>query len=411
MEKKIAFYKKLYPVFHTFTGDLLFYIAVSSLFLTLAKGFSAAQIVSFTAVTRIISVCLTVPIKMVITRIGNTNSVRLSGVLLFLSAILLTFGPNYYWVLLGNVVHCISNTFRAANVVILENNLHMVNEKDDFVRVRAAGNTGYSVITMLIAFVASPLFNVNRYLPMIGCIICAGVGMVLSFLMVDHSPYDKIGVKTKNKIISFKFEKMVLLAVLSYGFYYSLANNAPAHIKLFVQEYLLTAFSEENTVLIIGAIVCASRISRVFANIVFPWLYKKAQVKMGMILTSLYTMSIGFSLFGSFIPYTLPKILVMGLGYIILLFLRDPYRLYIQDVIFAATDREDHQTLLVLLELANKISAAAISVLFTLVLLKQPMLFVVSIEFVFGLIQIGLAVYIYHLIKASKAQKAEVLGA
>ena len=47
MYKKINRFANVFPWYMGFTGDLLFYIAIDTLFLTMVKNFSAAQIVSF----------------------------------------------------------------------------------------------------------------------------------------------------------------------------------------------------------------------------------------------------------------------------------------------------------------------------------------------------------------------------
>ena len=97
-----------------------------------------------------------------------------------MSSALITFGKNFYIILLGRIFHDIAAIFGTATVVALENNLDLVGRRSDFVRVRTIANTVYSVITMLISFVASLMFNLNNYLPMIACILS---GMLLIFLL------------------------------------------------------------------------------------------------------------------------------------------------------------------------------------------------------------------------------------
>lgn len=405
MEKRIAVYKKLYPFYAAFTGDLLFFIAISSLFLSLTKGLSAAEIVSLASVSKIISIILTAPIKMLISKIGNTRSTRLGGLFLFLAAVFITAGPNYYYILAGYVFHCLSNTLRAANVVALENNLDMIGQGQEFINMRAAGNKGYSIITMLISFVASFMFNVNNYLPMFGCIACAGVGMVLSFFMVDYSPNDKITLSKKGKRVKIKYDRIILTALVAYGVFYSTVTNCQTDAKLFIQGELMSDFDVEKTALIIGGIVCISRIVRVVSNMLFARFYRCVKDKMGIILSVLFLSSVAFILFGSFMPAPILKIAAMALGYIIILFIRDPFRLYIQDVIFEATAREYHQTLLIIMELSVKIGAAGVSTLFTLILLKFPMLAVMVALLIITVVESAICVLLYRYILVSKKQK------
>ena len=53
MQPKIERFIKIYPWYAGFVGDLLFYIAIDTLFLTIVKNFSPAQMVSLTSVSQL----------------------------------------------------------------------------------------------------------------------------------------------------------------------------------------------------------------------------------------------------------------------------------------------------------------------------------------------------------------------
>ena len=183
MEKSLNRYIKLFPWYSGITGDLLFYIAIDTLFLTIVKNFSSAEIVSITSLSRVACIVLQFPILFIIKKIGNTASVRLGALSLLISAVFITFGKSYYLVLIGRIFHDIAVILRTASIVALENNLELLGKRGDFVHIRTSANTVYAVITMLISFVASFLFNLNNYLPMICCIATCTVGVVLSLFM------------------------------------------------------------------------------------------------------------------------------------------------------------------------------------------------------------------------------------
>ena len=54
MEKKIKRFCKLYPWYIGFTSDLLFYIAIDTMFLSFVKEFTAAEIVSITSIAQLV---------------------------------------------------------------------------------------------------------------------------------------------------------------------------------------------------------------------------------------------------------------------------------------------------------------------------------------------------------------------
>lgn len=403
MHSKMKRFIKLYPWYSGFTTDLLFYIAIDTLFLTQVKYFSPAQITSITSISQFVCIALQFPVLFIIKRIGNTSSVRTGSVCLLLSSILITFGKSYYLVLLGRLFHDVAVIFRTASFVMLENNLDMIGKRHDFVRIRTAANTVYAVVTMVISFVASLMFNLNNYLPMIGCIVTCAIGFVLSFFMKDYSDYNKIAVvRQKQKKVKVHYSKLIILAIIVYALFYPLVTSGQSEGKLFMQEHILLDFNVDNTTLILGAIVCISRVIRVFSNIVFAKLYEKHQKKLGVALPLLLCAAVGLLFFGSFVPLLLVKILLMAVGYIIILFARDPFRLFMQDAVFENTPKEQHQTLLTVLEFGVKVGTAGMGLAFSAILLKYPMLVVMGILFAITCIEVLLSIKFYKMIIAPK---------
>ena len=396
---------KVFPWYSGFTGDLLFYIAVDTLFLTIVKNFTPAEIVSITSLSQLICIALQFPVLFVIKKIGNTASVRTGAMFLLMSAIFITCGKSYYIVLLGRIFHDVAAIFKSASIVALENNLDLLDRRSDFVRYRTSANTVYAVITMLISFVASYMFNLNNYLPMIGCITTCALGFLLSLFMKDYSVYNKISYKSKSGAkVRIHYNKLILITVILYSMFYSVVTNGQNEGKLFIQQNVLLDFDVESTSLIIGAIICVSRIIRVISNIIFERLYKKYQDKMGIVLPALLCSSIALIMFGSFVPQIIAKILVMTVGYTIILFIRDPFKLYIQDVLFISTPKEQHQTLLTVLEFGVKIATAGIGLVFSAILLSYPMIVVIAIMLALSIIEIVLSIMLYRAILRGKAQ-------
>ena len=354
---------------------------------------------SLNAISQLVCILLQFPLLLVIKKIGNTASIRTGSTCLLLSALLITFGNGYAIVLIGRVFHDVAGILKTAETVALENNLDLVGRRRDFVKIRTRANTVYSIITMIISFVASLMFNLHHYFPMICCIMTCFTGFVLALLMKDNSDYDKIDRKGANRArAKIRLSKLIVLTIVSYAVYYSLVSSAQSEGKLFIQENLLLDFNEDNTSLILGAIVCISRIIRVASNVVFAKLYEKYQAKTGIVLPVMLGMSTVFLLVGSFIPYTVLKYAVMGLGYSIILFARDPFRLFIQDAVIQNTPKEQHQTLLTVLAFGVKIFTAGMGLVFSALLLSFPMSLIIGIMIVIGAAEIIVSIFLYRQI-------------
>ena len=155
--------------------------------------------------------------------------------------------------------------------------------------------------------------------------------------------------------------------------------------------------------MILGAIVCVSRIIRVFSNVLLKKIYDRFQSKLGIALPILLCTAIGLMLFGSFISHPVVKISVMALGYMIILFARDPFNLYMQDVVLENTPKEQHQTLITILEFAVKIASAGIGLIYSAILITYPMIVVMTIVFSMAVVEIALSIKLYTAIKAAKA--------
>lgn len=409
-ENKLKRFNKIFPWYDGLSGDLLFWVAIDTLFLTVVKNFTASQIVSLTSISMIINILLQVPLLKIIHKIGNTKSVRLGSFLLLISSILLTFGRNYITIVIGKIFYEMSFTFQNMINAVLKNNLELQHTENEYIKYRTKANTIYAAVTMIISFVASIMFNINNYLPMIGCITFCVICFILSWYMVDYSkdnkkPIEKNKETGKGKI---KYTKIIIFILLSYGLFYPMVNSGQSNGKLFIQQELLKLYDVEKTSLVIGAILCVSRIVRLLSNIKFDKIHKKYEDKVGImlpvgLLISLILMLIGYNV------YNMPvmKFVIMGLGYVIILFIRDPFKVYMQDLALKNTDKNRQQTLLTTMELSRKIVRTIISLSFTTILLKYPMVLVISILTVLSIIEIFVSIYLYKIIMNNNEKEQE----
>lgn len=407
-ENKLKKFNKIFPWYDGLSGDLLFWVAIDTLFLTVVKKFTASQIVSLTSISMIINILLQVPLLKIIHKIGNTKSVRLGSFLLLISSLLLTFGRNYITIVIGKIFYEMAFTFQNMINAVLKNNLELQHKENEYIKYRTKANTIYAMVTMIISFIASIMFNINNYLPMIGCITFCVICFILSWYMVDYSKDNKKTTETKKETNNgkIKYTKIIILILLSYGLCYPIVNSGQSNGKLFIQQELLKLYDVEKTSLIIGTILCVSRIVRLLSNIKFDKIHKKYEDKVGIMLTvalsiSFILMLVGYNI--SNIPVV--KFVIMSLGYVIILFIRDPFKVYMQDLALKNTDKNSQQTLLTTMELSRKIFRTIISLSFTTILVKNPMVLVISILVVLSIIEIFVSLYLYKLISLTKYKK------
>ena len=97
----------------------------------------------------------------------------------------------------------------------------------------------------------------------------------------------------------------------------------------------------------------------------------------------------------------------MSFGYIIILFVRDPFKVYMQDLALRNVGKEGQQSLLTTMELSRKIVRAIMSFSFTMILLNNPMITVITILFILSIIEILVSIKLYKLIINGKEEKVD----
>lgn len=97
----------------------------------------------------------------------------------------------------------------------------------------------------------------------------------------------------------------------------------------------------------------------------------------------------------------------MSFGYIIILFVRDPFKVYMQDLALRNVGKEGQQSLLTTMELSRKVVRAIMSFSFTMILLNNPMITVITILFILSIIEILVSIKSYKLIINGKEEKVD----
>ena len=176
---------KLYPYFSSLSGDLLFFMAIDTIFLSTVKGMTASQIALMTALGTLVCLVLQFPLLQLIKKIGNQNAIKIGTFLLFASACLYTFGE-IICAFIACAFYYLALFFIEMKVNILKNNLNNEN-RQDYMKIDSKSKLLFSIYTLIIIFIAPPLFNINSLIPMYFCMFFAFASFVFSFFIKDAS--------------------------------------------------------------------------------------------------------------------------------------------------------------------------------------------------------------------------------
>lgn len=395
MEQNISKIKrsiKLYPLFYAFSADLIFFVPIDTLFLTLVKGLNASQISAITMIGLLVCILSQKIIVKTTKKIGNTNSIRLGAFMLFLSSVILTFGKSFISIVIYRVIYELAFMFWNMTSILLRNDLIYIDKKDEYYTVRNKAKVMYGIITMLTALISGYLFNVNKYLPMYMSIIIYFIIFIISFTFYEAKikvENNKKEVDTDNKKI--KLTSVIFFVVLSNAIFYSIIKLGQNNSKLLMQYDFQKVLSIEMVIYYITTIVFISRIARIIGNIVFGKLYLKTKDKMSIVLTILECMSFALLIVGHFIEFNFVlKVILMSLGFFLILAIRDSFQVYIEDKALQITKKDEQQKIMIDIEVYRKLGQLLLSGAFTLILIKYELIVIEFILLILSIVEIAI---------------------
>lgn len=383
--KKINRSIKIYPLFASFTGDLIFFVPIDTLFLTLVKGLNASQITAMTMASLIICILFQKIILAIVKKIGNVNSLRLGATMLLIATIVLTFGKSFIAMLLYKSIHELAVMFLNMDEIILKSNLKFVNRKDDYFKIRNKSKIIYAIITLFTALVAGKMFNVNHYLPMYLSIIINVLVLGTAFLYYEAKVNKEQEMKKEHKKL--KITSIIFYVILSNAVFYSIIKMGQNNSKLFMQYDFQKFLSVEMVTYYITTIVFISRIARLVGNVIFGKVYQKIKDKMSIVLTICLSMAFLLLIIGHYINVAfIYKVIFMAIGFFLILATRDSFQIYIEDVALSISNKDEQQKIVIDIEVYRRVGTLILSAIFTLILMQCDL---VVVEFILLGLSIG----------------------
>lgn len=404
-EERINLSNKLYPLYDGLSKDLLFYIAIDTLFLTVAKGFTAVQISLLGFIPTFICVLLKPVLLRAVKRLGNVQSSRVGTFMLLSSAVLITLGTTFYIISIGRVLYESAFILKSMESITLKKNLEHQEKANQYMRIRGASNTVYASATFIIAIVAGPMFNVSPYLPMWLCILFCVITFCLSFTFYEVKDKED-NLETKNKPQKCKEEKksklskVLLLAMISNALFINIVFVGQQDSKLFIQYQLTDWYGITTTATLLTLIVASSRLSRIVLNMAFNKYYQKFKKQIPIVLSSVLVIGFGSIILGAVLPlHNIIKVIFMTLGFDLIIPMRDTFIIYIEDVVLSHSKKEEQQELFTNMEVLVKVGKVAMNLAISLLLLKVDLYYIMWMFVLAGVVEILLSRKIVKLAK------------
>ena len=395
IDRRIKLSNKIYPYLSGLSSDLLFLAAINTIFLTTVKMLSASQISLLSAISILITIISQGLVLKIIKKIGNIKSVRLGLLMLFIGAILITFGSSFITIVIGEIFYNVASLFKGMDNIILRRNLKYQNNESDFIRIQNKSSLVYAISTMICSFIAGYIFNINNYLPMIICIIICFFNLLFSGFLYE-SPTVEENKKEEKK--QFKWTKILFMIVLTFGLLYGTLETAQNNGKIFIQYFMQNYESIEKTAIYLTVIIAFSRVARVLSDLSFNKIYDKIKNKFIIVLNIVLILALVLIICGSFISQVNIAMIVMGFGFCMILWARDPIMNFLKNALLDNCSKENQQTAMLKFNLSRRIVKCILSALFSLLLLKVDIFYVMILLLILALVYLNITMNLYKMI-------------
>lgn len=224
LKQNKEFNLKLYPIYKALSWDLLFYYAISFLFLTQTKGLSASDVLLTDAFYTIFRFVFMIFCNIIINKIGERKSLILGNVFVTISIALLIIPGTVPLVIISNFFSAVGYNLKG----ITESNVlyssvpKTENRNAKFSKIDGKGSSYYYYIDAITSLSTGFLFVINGYLPMILCLFATILSTYLSCKFKDVDA-------TQNTASSLKNE----LRDIKQGFKFIFKSNRLRHLILF----------------------------------------------------------------------------------------------------------------------------------------------------------------------------------
>lgn len=173
---------KIFPFYKMFAWDLLFYFAISFLFLTQVKGFTASQVLladSFYSFFRIIFQIICIKIVDIL---GKQKSLILGNTLNSISILILILGNSFSLLVLLNFIQAIGYSLNSlCEQTLLSDSIPASSSSSSiYSKINGKGTSLFYKFDAISSITTGFLYAINPYIPMVLCFGCCLASAIIS---------------------------------------------------------------------------------------------------------------------------------------------------------------------------------------------------------------------------------------
>lgn len=184
LEKNKKHNLKIYYIYKTFSWDLLFYYAVSFMFLTNYMGLTAAEIIFADAFFPFFKILFQIPATLLIERYGKKSGLIVGNISLAIYMLFILGCKNMYILLIGNIFMALGFVLKSlCESNLLYDSLPNIQEKRKlFSKIDGKSASFHYLFEAGTCIASGFLYTINPNIPMVLCLICVLISLMLAHL-------------------------------------------------------------------------------------------------------------------------------------------------------------------------------------------------------------------------------------
>lgn len=173
---------RLYPIYKMLSWDLLFYYSIIYLFLTQAKHFTASQVLLAEAFFTASCFIIQIPVGLLVDKFGKKYSLVFANICLSIFASILIITQNYFQLLISFFIDAIGYVIKGiCETNILYDSLPRGKKRGGlYSTIDGLGTSRYYVVDAVTSLIAGFTYVINPYIPIILCLICNIISVILA---------------------------------------------------------------------------------------------------------------------------------------------------------------------------------------------------------------------------------------
>lgn len=210
LEKNKKHNLKLYFLYKAFSWDLLFYYAISFMFLNAYKGLSAAEIIFADSFYPFFKVLFQIPATLFVERTDKKTGLIVGNIALFIYVLFVLGCNSMYIMIIGNIFMALGFVLKnlCESNLIYDSLPKAKNKQKIFSKIDGKSSAAYYILEALSCGASGFLYNINPNIPILACLLCTLISILISHLFIavpeDITNPDENHIKSKNTKIGFK---------------------------------------------------------------------------------------------------------------------------------------------------------------------------------------------------------------